>query len=65
MTKVYLTQESGGTELAKLKDNILKEVEKAEGITSEELATKLKIEQSFCDSLLAELSSEGKVRLYI
>lgn len=64
MTKVFLTKQAGGTKLEELKAKLLDFVKANEGITSEEIVQKAGIEQSFIDALLAELSTEGKVRLY-
>ena len=65
MTKVFLMPETGGTKLEELKTKLIKFIKANEGITNEELATKAGVEVTFVDALLAELSNEGKVRLYI
>jgi len=63
-TKVFLPEETG-TKLKTLKAQLLSYVSINEGITNEEIATKAGVPVTFVDALLAELSNESKVKLYI
>ena len=65
MTRVFLTEEAGGTRLPELKTRLLEFVEANEGITNEEIAHLAEVDVAFVDALLAELSNESKVRLYV
>lgn len=65
MAKVYLTKDFGGAKLEELKGKLLDFVKASEGISNEEIAKKVNVDITFVDALLAELSNEGKVRLYI
>lgn len=65
MTKVFLTKDAGGAKLEELKAKLIDFVKANEGITNEEIATQAKVDVTLVDALLAELSNEGKVRLYV
>lgn len=72
VTKVYLTEEFGGTRIKELKDQLFNLVSNNEGITNVEILEKATeagvnpdVGQEFVDALLAELSNAGKVKLYV
>ena len=64
MSKVYLTEDSGGIKLRELKTELIDLIKNQEGITTEELVTKMSVDAALIDALLAELSNEGTVRIY-
>ena len=63
-TKVFLTKEQGGVKLEELKSKLVAFVKANEGMTNTDIATSVKVDVTFVDALLAELSNEKKVRLY-
>jgi len=65
MTKVFLTQTAGGTKLEEMKAKLLTFIQANEEITNVEIATVAKVDVALVDALLAELSNDGKVRIYL
>lgn len=62
MSKIYLNP-SGVLE--NLKNKIVEEVKNSEGIDNSELSSKLGIDTGLLDSLIRELSEEGKLKIYV